>query len=193
MEPRDRAVVRAGDSLTASWTLPPDPRDDVDEMELLLSLDGGESYPIRLTRDLAPDVRSLRFQVPALPTRHARIALRAGADDGERVLFASDEFVVDASQTSRTASLIEVRGEFRTEDALEGPAAPVVPEGLLDPPSDRMSASWDDLDVDEAGHESLVPLDAERPAPLTCGTVLADGRAEPPRADPASARFPLRE
>jgi hypothetical protein len=60
-------------------SLPP----DVDEFEILLSLDGGASYPIRLTPQLAPGTTVLTWEIPNLPTTAARVRLRAGFDGHE--------------------------------------------------------------------------------------------------------------
>ena len=54
---------------------------DAQESELVLSLDGGRTFPIRLTADFEPATRKVLWRVPALPTDQARLALRAGNDE----------------------------------------------------------------------------------------------------------------
>ena len=54
---------------------------DIDEAEIVLSLDGGKTFPIRVTPELKPCTAKYLWKVPALPAAHARLALRAGADE----------------------------------------------------------------------------------------------------------------
>ncbi|MBK9088426.1 MAG: hypothetical protein IPL90_05005 [Holophagales bacterium] len=49
---------------------------DVDELELLFSVDGGRRYPIRLTRSLDPASGSVAWTVPSFATSEARLRLR---------------------------------------------------------------------------------------------------------------------
>ncbi|MGE5236957.1 MAG: hypothetical protein ACM3O7_11470 [Acidobacteriota bacterium] len=67
--------VTAGAIVTVDWPLL---STDVDEFELLLSLDGGHSYPVRLTPQLDPGTTVLTWKVPNLPTPAARLRLRVG-------------------------------------------------------------------------------------------------------------------
>jgi hypothetical protein len=53
---------------------------DVDEMELLLELDGGAPYEVRLTPQLIGSSRSLAWEVPNLPAEVARLRLRWSRD-----------------------------------------------------------------------------------------------------------------
>lgn len=73
-------VLRAGEWAEVVWTtLPP----EVEEFELLLSLDDGASYTIRLTPQLDPAIGSYRWLVPNLPSQRARLQVRAGIDHRE--------------------------------------------------------------------------------------------------------------
>lgn len=56
---------------------------DVDEMELLLELDGGAPYEVRLTPQLIGSSRSLAWEVPNLPAESARLRLRWNHDGTE--------------------------------------------------------------------------------------------------------------
>lgn len=53
------------------------------EWEAFLSLDGGATFPIRLTPHLDLEVRSVRFRVPDYPTRDGRLLLRYGDETVE--------------------------------------------------------------------------------------------------------------
>ena len=55
---------------------------DVDEMEILLSLDDGRSFPVRVTREIEPGARVVRWTVPALATSSARLRVRFGEHEG---------------------------------------------------------------------------------------------------------------
>jgi hypothetical protein len=69
--------VRAGQVVEIRWDpLPP----GVPEMELLLSVDGGRHYPIRLTAEMSGLETSYRWKVPNLTVREARIRLRANLE-----------------------------------------------------------------------------------------------------------------
>ncbi len=74
--------VRAGEEIELRWSALPA---GADEMELLLSLDGGRSFHVRLSPELEGDTRSFRWLVPDLPADRARLLLRIGGEDGERV------------------------------------------------------------------------------------------------------------
>lgn len=73
--PREDEVVTVGSVVEVVWH--PLPR-EAKEMELFLSLDGGTSYPLRLTPQLPPGWTRLAWVVPHLPTPAARLRLRVG-------------------------------------------------------------------------------------------------------------------
>lgn len=84
-------ALRAGEWAEVSWTALP-PR--VDEFELLLSLDDGASYTVRLTPQLDPATHGYRWRVPNFPTSRARIQLRVGIDGQEIALAAGEAFEI---------------------------------------------------------------------------------------------------
>lgn len=130
-EPGPKAVLQSGDTIRVAWSLA-NGLDDFGEMEILLSLDGGRTFPVRLTRDLEPDTTTLDWRVPALPTDRARLALRAGDGDepaAERILLVSEEFSIEVGPSSRLEPTLPVRGEWRTREALDGDRT----EAPLDP------------------------------------------------------------
>src|SRR5439155_12272878 len=73
-------VVRAGDVVALAWSGVPD---DAREIEVLLSVDDGAHFPLRVTAEL--DVRGGRalWRVPNLPVESARLRLRFGTAAGE--------------------------------------------------------------------------------------------------------------
>src|SRR5262249_9180542 len=64
--------VPAGETL--HFTIAPPP--EVEELELLLSVDGGRSYPVRASRSLARLPHVLVWEIPNLPAADARLRIR---------------------------------------------------------------------------------------------------------------------
>jgi hypothetical protein len=86
-----------------------------DEAELVLSLDGGLTYPIRVSRELDPCESTLAWRVPTIPTDSARLALRMGeASDGESEELAeiSDTFRILSDPDGRAQALVPRAGEW---------------------------------------------------------------------------------
>jgi hypothetical protein len=75
-------VLRAGDVIDLAWSGVPD---DARELEVLLSVDGGATFPLRITTEM--DVRRghASWRVPNLPVESARLRLRIGTPAGELV------------------------------------------------------------------------------------------------------------
>ena len=113
--------VVPGQLLSVTWG---NPAGTWDEMELILSLDGGRTWPIRVSRDLPPDATHASFRVPALPTAEARLALRAGREgeeeEEEEIVAESGEFPILVPQGPYGENLARVRGEWRTDEARGG-------------------------------------------------------------------------
>lgn len=86
VEPAADAVWRSGESATLGWEPLPGferwPR--VEEWEAFLSVDGGRTYPVRLTPHLDIDRRSVQVTVPELLSDDARLVLRFGDEIEER-------------------------------------------------------------------------------------------------------------
>ena len=55
----------------------------VEEWEAFLSVDGGRTWPLRVTPHLDAGIRRFAFRVPDFPTREARILLRFGDERRE--------------------------------------------------------------------------------------------------------------
>jgi hypothetical protein len=124
----DGGRVLPDESVMVSWRMPLPAGRGRDEMELVLSLDDGATFPVRVTGRIRPDATSVEWRVPSLPTRHARLALRAGedeAEESEEILLLGEAFEIGTSPSNGLEELFAVAGEWRTRDALEG--APVRP------------------------------------------------------------------
>jgi len=66
-----------------------------DEWEAFLSLDGGHTWPLRVTPHLDISIQRFEFRVPDLPTRDARILLRFGDERREVEVETSQSFAID--------------------------------------------------------------------------------------------------
>jgi len=114
------AVVTAGQSVELRWSALPA---DVEELEIVLSLDGGRTYPVRVSPELDARERGCRWRVPDLPTGHARLMLRMGGEEGERVGALSREFRIVHAEGVPRPGLGFHEGQFWTGiEPLHGPA-----------------------------------------------------------------------
>lgn len=68
-----------------------------EEWEAFLSVDGGATYPVRVTPHLDLDIRRFRFQVPPIPTANARILLRFGDERRETAVVLPERFEIRAA------------------------------------------------------------------------------------------------
>lgn len=82
VSPQPGATLLAGSEAVLEWA-PLAPLGEIEEWEAFLSLDGGRTYPIRITPHLDQDLRRVRWRVPGLPTSDARLLLRLGDEHRE--------------------------------------------------------------------------------------------------------------
>jgi hypothetical protein len=182
------ADAAPGQIMTVAW--PALAGMDFDEMELVLSLDGGGTWPIRITADLSARETCTTFRVPSLPADEAVVALRAGRGgehESEEILAESDPFLIRVPVLAAGENLRQIHGEWRTSEAANGQNAdgPLLP-GLFGPPSvsSLVTAGIDADDQDEEAPPAqqadiLVPqLSSGRPASTT--PLLASGRPTQP-------------
>ncbi|HEV2845545.1 MAG TPA: hypothetical protein VG477_11910 [Thermoanaerobaculia bacterium] len=80
LAPEDGAELVAGSVAVVQWEEAPP---GAVEWEAFLSVDGGRTYPLRVTPHLDLSIRRFAFQVPAFPTRSARVLLRFGDERRE--------------------------------------------------------------------------------------------------------------
>ena len=98
---------------------------DVEEWEAFLSLDGGATYPFRLTPHLDQDVRRFRWHVPAVPTDDARLLFRFGDERRETAVELPQRFVIHAAAVpaplgDATFDLARSSARLAGESALPG-------------------------------------------------------------------------
>lgn len=104
---------------------------EFDEAEVVLSLDGGRTFPIRVTPELRPCTTRFLWTVPALPTVHARLALRAGSEERdatEKLEILSGEFRILSDPDGRVEKLRRHVGEWW----IPPPPAALTAEDLLE-------------------------------------------------------------
>jgi hypothetical protein len=127
VEPQAGAILAAGSTAELEWApgagfagLP-----DVEEWEAFLSLDGGSTYPVRITPHLDQDLRRVRFQVPSLLTPDARILLRFGDERHETAVELPGRLAIAASPVLESSFLFSRRAASPGEPALPGRAGVV--------------------------------------------------------------------
>jgi len=101
--------VRAGEVVELRWTAL---ADDVDELELLLSVDGRWESPLRLTEQLDPRALGFLWRVPNLPTGAASLRIRFGGPAGETLAPACRPFAIVAAPSRPTAGVAWRRAEW---------------------------------------------------------------------------------
>jgi hypothetical protein len=84
LAPAPTTPLPAGGSVELAWDFLAGPPAGATEWEVYLSLDGGRSYPVRLTPHLDLTRRRVTVRLPATPSREARFLLRVG-DEREEI------------------------------------------------------------------------------------------------------------
>jgi hypothetical protein len=123
--PVEGASLRAGALAELSWE-PLAPMTHADEWEAFLSLDGGAHYTIRITPHLDRSLRRVLWQVPATPTRDARLLLRFGNEREETIVELPQRFSILGNGGAPGFAAAPVRLALRRgEPALPGHAGVV--------------------------------------------------------------------
>lgn len=131
--PAPAGALQPGARVEVSWPAAADLH-GFDEMELVLSVDGGRTFPVRVTGRIAPAGRRFPWTVPALPAARARLALRAGTaeeDEDETIVGVSEPFSIAPSEGT-FEELFRVGDEGRTRAALEDLPPRGLPNSLRD-------------------------------------------------------------
>jgi len=194
LEPEPGGRLEAGAMVSVSWTAGLGERADVDEMELVLSLDAGRSFPLRVTRRLSPDARSFVWRVPSLPTDRARLALRSGRQDDEEsetIRILSGEFAIVAGGDVSLEEVFRFAGEWWTREALE--SIPDRPEpGAFRLPEEKIRTTFGSDRPAEP--TTSTPPARDRGRQHTTSLVASDVAAsEPVPPDSRPPSIPLRQ
>src|SRR5207237_436906 len=83
------AVLHAGDAIALHWDAAPS---GVQEIELVLSVDGGRHFRLHVSPELDPATARYVWRVPNLDAGDAVLALRAGTPGHEAVWLTSGHF-----------------------------------------------------------------------------------------------------
>ena len=118
--PPSRGALLVPDTTVAvAWSTPCLP--DADESELLLSLNDGLTFEIRLSGPLAPCAANFRWRVPGVPSASARLAVRKGRKgrpESERIALVSERFTILPAGTPPSSRLMRGAIEWWTDQAL---------------------------------------------------------------------------
>ncbi|MFL6263252.1 MAG: hypothetical protein ACJ76Y_26450 [Thermoanaerobaculia bacterium] len=166
--PQDGATLTAGSTVELEWA-PLAELAGAEEWEAFLSLDGGATYPVRVTPHLDLDLRRVQWRVPAVSTRSARLLLRFGDEREEKELELPHRFaIVPAPVPPPVADLALARvAPSRGEPARPGHAGVVSwMEGSRRGGSLRQMVAAEQPDI----RERLAPPESHaEPALLTTG------------------------
>jgi len=189
--PSRGTTVTGGALVDARWIVDAEEAAGADEAELVLSLDGGRTFPVRISAGLSPGETSYRWRVPALPTEDARLALRIGVDgerEHERLVVVSDVFAISAGAAD-ASGLVRGTLEWWTEQALTEPTVGDLLETSLEPAGENLVAPSGESEADQHEPIALLSLDSSRApgndrgsvvGPMDTGFVGATGSAPRP-------------
>src|SRR3954462_8203639 len=125
--PRAGATLAAGSTAELEWAPGAGFANfqRAEEWDAFLSLDGGATYPLRITPHLDQDLRRVRFQVPSIPTPDARILLRFGDERHETAFELPGRFAIAGPPALESAFTVSRRAASPGEPALPGRAGGV--------------------------------------------------------------------
>lgn len=164
---------------------------DVDELEILLSLDDGRSFPVRVTREIQPGEREVRWTVPALATAAARLRVRfgehaGGAREHETWGPTSAPFAIVTHGEESDLHLFHENGWW---EGLDPPPAPAAAD--LDPATPRIEAGVPAPSVVLPSLDVSIGRTTERPIGTAGGAIPAPP-ASPDHSPIRERYFPLR-
>ncbi len=192
LEPVSGARLQPGAIVRVSWTPGASGQREFDETELVLSLDGGRSFPLRVTREVSPAEDSALWRVPRLPSEHARIALRAGRGEekeSETIRTVSAEFTILPGADDPLEQIYRVGGEWRTVEAA-GSAKDLPEQSLSGSPQEVRAAFPSDGAAESTGSTVSAPDRGRRDAPLVAARPVKKSGSRPPSF--AAFSIPLR-
>jgi hypothetical protein len=149
IEPANEIAVAAGSTATIVWDASATP-ENVEEWEAFVSIDGGKTYPVRITPHLDVAIRSFTWSVPPFPGAEGSILLRFGDEHEERRFTFACRFRITGalpiSALNKTTARTAKRGEAAEPDG-EGVLAWA--EGPRDGSAVRQVAVDDDVLIAE--------------------------------------------
>ncbi|HZF09132.1 MAG TPA: hypothetical protein VFE33_10110 [Thermoanaerobaculia bacterium] len=184
VSPAEGAVLAAESTATLEWA-PLDGHDDLDgpagvgrweEWEAFLSLDGGRTYPVRVTPHLDRDLTRVSFRVPGFPTANARLLLRVGDERRETAYELPQRFAILAAPLGNALDL------ERTVGRRGEPARPGEPGVLVWVEGSRRGGGWRQVAAAEPARAvpglsfpaAVTAPEAQLSAPPPSGAPLVD-------------------
>jgi hypothetical protein len=193
VSPSHGTELLAGSEVTLEWTDAGLPRlpDTVEEWEAFLSVDGGRTWPLRITPHLDISIRRFAFRVPAFPTRDARLLLRFGDERNEVELEMPQRLSIsgDLHRDSWPVvlDLASQRGERARPDDPNDPGTVIWIEGSRDGSGLREVVALDSgssLQEARSAGRLLLPLLAPGQARTALAAPAASGSAPAPEPRP---------
>lgn len=109
LSPQAGATLRGGEAVEVRWSGVPA---EAEEVELLLSLDGGRGYSLRLTEELDADSRSFLWRVPNVVADRAALGIRMGIGGREITATPGPIFQIAPDASLPSAPLRWASGEI---------------------------------------------------------------------------------
>ena len=155
-----------------------------DEAELVLSLDGGATFPIRVSHELSPCETRYLWRVPVLATGRARLGVRMGHEgfgETEKIALVGGEFRILSDLDGRVQQLYRRVAEWWT------PAPAVLTaQDLLDR---TLSPSRGHISrIDDSADAAAPPETPVFGAALAASGFTVQFAPRAPRVAPASSR-----
>ena len=153
LQPPERSSLHEGEIVEIRWSGVPG---DADEIELLLSVDGGQHFSLRLTDELNSGSNSYLWLVPGLVADNASLAIRVGVRGREITSAPGPRFRLSRNPSTASVPLRWKLGEIWVESGNPGEAAgrsTPSPSGLSTRP-ERILSVPDDSDAAELPRSS---------------------------------------
>jgi hypothetical protein len=142
LPPAAAAAFHPGEVVQLRWRGVPS---EAEEMEILLSLDGGRTFAVRVTPDLDADHGAFSWRVPPFPSRRARLAMRVNLAGREVFAALSTPFRIAAAGAAVPWTVRSRDGDL-WPGGPDGAAAGEVDRALgATAPPPRLSPLWPGL------------------------------------------------
>ena len=202
LSPDAGETLAAGSAVEVRWSsvcsseTERDSERDADEAELVLSYDGGLTFPIRVSPEISPCASHFSWRVPSIPSSRARLALRVGREERgetEKIELLSEPFAILPDPDGQPERLYARSSEWWTPQAPDLLTAEDFLEETLAGVPDRLASPVSTPDAGEPppapamGRPALQSASAETvrlaaaPSASICSLASYSGAATPLR------------